>query len=238
MLNVQDVQSVIDHDPEIFASRRWWLGRLSLAAIVALAPGLALAGAYEDYFHAAKMDDAKVIKSLLARGFDPNTIEPERGDTGMILGLRENSMRVFEVLLYAPGVNVNARARNGDTALMIAAYKGNRRAIDALLDKGAEVNKPGWTALHYAAYIGDNEIVKRLLGHSAYIDAQSPNKTTPLMMAAWAGHAGTTRLLLDAGADASLKNERGMTAIDFAMEHNHRDIADGLRQRLQKTTKR
>ena len=58
--------------------------------------------------------------------------------------------------------------------------------------------------------------VKLLLEHSAYIDAESPNKTTPLMMAARGDHADVCRLLIDEGADPTLVNERDLTAADFA----------------------
>jgi uncharacterized protein len=183
------------------------------------------------------MDNASTITSLLRRGLDPNLIEPERGDTGLILALRENSMNVFDVLVNARGTDIEIKARNGDNALMIAAYKGNRRAVEVLLAKGAEVNRPGWTALHYAAAGGHNEIVQILLDRSAYIDAASPNNTTPIMMAARGGHILTVKLLLDEGADAMLKNDLGMTAIDFAKSVNRRDIAEGLTYRLKKAGK-
>jgi len=210
---------------------------MSLATLAALLPQLAFGGAYDDFFRAVKIDDAPAIKSLLARGLDPNLIEAERGDTGLILALRENSMQVFDALLNARDLNIEAKALNGDTALMIACFKGNKPAVEALLEKGAEVNRPGWAPLHYAAAIGNNEIVKLLLDKSAYIDAESPNKTTPIMMAARGGHILTVKLLLDEGADASLKNELGMTAIDFAEKYEFRDIAEGLTHRLKKAGK-
>lgn len=195
------------------------------------------AGAYDDFFQAVKVDHPEMIQSLLARGLDPNIVEEERGENGLILALRNGSMRAFKVLLDAPAIDVENKARNGDTALMIAAYTANKAAVDALLAKGAEVNRPGWTALHYAAAAGDNDIVARLLEKSAYIDAESPNKTTPIMMAARGGHILTVKLLLDEGADAMLKNEVGMTAIDFALKHNHHDIAEGLIYQLKKAGK-
>ena len=207
------------------------------AAAVAFAPPFALAGAYEDYFKAVMNDDTATVASLLKKGFDPNTIEPERGDTGLILALRENAMKVFRMLLDTQGVDLNAQVRNGDNALMIASYKGNLPAVQALIDKGAEVNKKGWTPLHYAAAAGSNEIVQLLLNKSAYIDAESPNKTTPTMMAARAGHIMTVKLLLDEGADATLKNELGMTAIDFAAKYDYQDIVEGLTYRLKKAGK-
>lgn len=221
----------------IFVLRSRAIAILPIFAIAMLMHGSALAGAYEDFFRAVKVDNAGAVKSLLARGLDPNLIEPERSDTGLILALREDSKRVFEVLLNTDGVDLEAKARNGDTALMIACYKGNKPAVEALLAKGVEVNRPGWTPLHYAAASGNNEIVKLLLDKFAYIDAESPNKTTPIMMAARGGHIMTVKVLLDADADATLKNELGMSAIDFAEKFGHRDIVEGLGYRFRKAGK-
>ena len=215
--------------------RRFFAIALCLSVMIGAQP--AFAGAYDDFFQAVKVDHPELIKSLLDRGLDPNMVEPERGENGLILALRNGSMRVFNLLLNAPDIDIELKARNGDTALMIAAFTTNKAAVDALLAKGAEVNRPGWTALHYAAAAGDNDIVARLLEKSAYIDAESPNKTTPIMMAAWGGHIMTVKLLLDEGADATLKNEAGLTAIDFAIKSNHQDIADGLAYRLRKAGK-
>lgn len=223
-----------------------YMGQLCLGRIRMLALGYvllfcasapAVAGAYDDFFQAVQVDHPEMVQSLLARGLDPNIVEEQRGESGLMLALRNGSMRVFNVLLNAPSIDIEIKARNGDTALMIAAYTANRSAVDALLAKGAEVNRPGWTALHYAAAAGDNDIVARLLEKSAYIDAESPNKTTPIMMAARGGHIMTVKLLLDEGADALLKNEVGMTAIDFAVKSGHQDIADGLTYQLKKAGK-
>lgn len=209
---------------------------LFLCSMAAL-PRQALAGAYDDFFKAVQLDDARTINALIQRGLDPNIIEGKRGDTGLILGLREDSKKVIAALIQARDINFEVRARNGDTALMIAAYKGNRNAVLALLEKGAEPNQTGWTALHYAAAVGNNDIVKIMLDRSAYIDAESPNKTTPIMMAARAGHILTVKLLLDEGADATLKNDQGMTAIDLAVKYEHPDIAEGLTYQLRKAGK-
>lgn len=214
--------------------------RRACIALMALSFGVALpvhAGSYEDFFQAAKTDDAPKIADLLRRGFDPNTVEAERGDTGMILALRENSMKVFKLLLNANGTDIDQRVKNGDTALMIASYKANREAVRALLAKGAQVNRSGWTPLHYAAAAGDNEIVKMLLEKDADLDAKSPNNTTPIMMAARGGHILTVKMLLDNGADATLKNDVGMTAIDFAQQNGNKDIVEGLQYRLKKAGK-
>lgn len=209
----------------------------ALGAIFAGVPGMAEAGAYDDFFRAVKSDNAHTIRGLLRRGLDPNLIEPERGDSGLILALREESMQAFEALLNADGIDVDMRAFNGDTALMIACFKGNMAAVEALLTRGASVTHSGWTPLHYAAANGSNEIVHLLLARAAPLDARSPNNTTPMMMAAWGGHIMTVKLLLDQGADATLKNDQGMSAIDFAVKAGHTDIAEGLTWRLKRAGK-
>jgi ankyrin repeat protein len=188
-----------------------------LAAATTLMP-LAHAGAYEDFFKALQLDLAQSVKSLLERGFDPNSVDPERRDPALVYAVRFESIKVLPVLLSSPQINIEAKAPNGDTALMVAAYKGEKEAVALLLDKGAEPNRPGWTALHYAAASGSVEIVKMLLEKSAYIDAESPNKTTPLMMAAASGKTSVVELLTAEGADQTLKNDRGMTAHDFAVK--------------------
>lgn len=217
--------------------RRQFVGAFAGITAAILITPLAFAGAFEDYFTAVKSDNVNIVRSLLQRGFDPNAIEGERGDTGLILALREGSMKVFDLLMRTPGTDIEVKIRNGDTALMIAAYKSNKPAVEALLAREAEVNRPGWTALHYAAAAGSNEIVQLLLDKSAYIDAESPDRTTPIMMAAYRGHILTVKLLLDEGADATLKNALGMTAIDFADKFGHADIAEGLAYRLKKAGK-
>jgi ankyrin repeat protein len=218
-------------------SRRRSLHLLAASALAAGLPGIALAGAYDDFFKAVKLDNVSLVRSLLQRGFDPNTVEEERGETGLMIALREDANKVLELLLGTKNVDLNARARNGDSALMIAAYKGRFDAVKALLDKGAEPNQTGWAALHYAAAVGNNQIVQLLLDHYAYIDAESPNQTTPIMMAARGGHILTVKLLLDEGADLTLKNGAGMTALDFARAGGFNDIVEGLTYRLKKAGK-
>jgi hypothetical protein len=109
---------------------------------------------------------------------------------------------------------------------MLAALKGELALCQRMIRKGADVNKPGWAPLHYAATSGHLEVIRLLLEEHAYIDAASPNNTTPLMMAAHYGTPEAVKLLLEAGADPTLRNDPGMTAIDFAHRGNRAESAD------------
>ncbi len=205
-----------------------------LLVFLSLFSTAATAGSFDDWFIAVKNDQPGKIRALLRQGFDPNSIEPKRGDTGLILAMRENALDVMTVLLADRRTKIDAEAFNGDNALMIACYNGNEKAVKILLDKGARVNKDGWTPLHYAAASGNNKIVQMLLDKDAFVNAASPNATTPIMMAARGGHIYTVKLLHDNGADITLKNQRGYSAIDFARENKNTDIAKGLEYQIKK----
>ncbi|WP_162199118.1 ankyrin repeat domain-containing protein, partial [Robbsia andropogonis] len=51
----------------------------------------------------------------------------------------------------------------------------------------------------------------------------SPNDTTPLMMAARGGYASTIQLLIKRGANPLVKNQLGMTALDFGKRYSEPD---------------
>ena len=156
------------------------------AAGVAVASPLAWAGSYEDFFTAILRDDPATITALLRRGFDPNTRDA-KGQVGLVIALKQESDKAFDALLAARNTQVEARNAQDESPLMMAAIKGNVEAVRKLIARDADVNKTGWAPLHYAASGGTEQhlrIAALLLENHAYIDAASPNGTTPLMMAA------------------------------------------------------
>jgi uncharacterized protein len=189
--------------------------RYILQILVAIAVSSATAGSYEDFFAAVQRDDAGAVTSLLKRGFDPNSRDP-KGQTGLTLAAQSQSWRAEEALLAHPGVDVNALNGAGESALMLVALKGDLGQCQRLLDRGAKVQQPGWSPIHYAATGPSTQIVELLLARGADIDAESPNGSTPLMLAARYGSEDTVNLLLARGADVTRRNERNLRASDFA----------------------
>lgn len=193
--------------------RNWF--RFLFYLVVSVGFSSAQAGSYDDFFKAIALDNPRMLSALLERGFDPNTLDP-RGQSGLYLALREGSTRAEAVLLAHPATQIDGENTAGETPLMMAALRGRLDASQRLIDRGARIDKPGWTPLHYAATGPELSVVKLLTERGAPVDALAPNGNTPLMMAARDGAIDAVPWLLAHGADPKLRNGRGMSAADFA----------------------
>ncbi len=189
----------------------------------------AVASDKEDFFTAIKRDHRHTIEALLQRGFDPNTVD-EHGQPGIVAALLLESYEVAGALADSSELLLEASNPSGETALMMASLRGQAALVQQLLQRGAAVNRPGWSPLHYAATAPDGASMALLLAQGAVVDARSPNGTTPLMMAADYGPSECVGLLLAAGARVDRKNDLGLTAVDFARQRGRDRLADQLRR--------
>jgi len=201
--------------------------------IVGMWFSVANAGAYEDFFQAVNRDDGRTVRQLIERGFDPNSRDP-KGQAALHLALRDESLAVAEALWASSALDVSALNANGESPLMMAALRGNLTWAQRLLERGAQVHKEGWSPIHYAATGPEPKLVALLLDKGAAIDAESPNRSTPLMMASRYGAEASVDLLLARGADARRRNDLNLSAVDFARQAGR----DFLVERLQKAATR
>lgn len=195
--------------------------------IVATYVSSAIAGSYEDFFIAVKRNDGRTITALVERGFDPNTRGPN-GEIGLVAALHGENMAAAEALFARPDIRLDLLNGAGESALMMAALRGDLGWCERLIARGAPVNKPGWSPLHYAASGPEPKIIALLLERGAIVDAESPDRTTPLMMAARYGKEDSVKLLLARGADAKRTNDRNMIAADFARGSGREWLAEML----------
>ena len=203
--------------------------RAWLAAFALSGAAFAQAAPIDDLVIAAELNDPRAVLSLLLKGVDPN--QPDgRGRKALFIAVREGSLRALDSLLAAPETRVDEANAQGETPLMIAAIRGSLPAAQALVKRGAAVNRAGWTPLHYACAGPDNGVAAFLIAQGAEINARSENGTTPLMMAARYGSGDLVPLLLKAGAEPRAANEQELTAADFAARGGRDVMARELRR--------
>jgi ankyrin repeat protein len=187
---------------------------LAIAALVIASPVPGAQPVPDDFVIAVVNDRAQEIRRMLAAGADPDMLD-NNGDPVLVIAVRAGNAASVDVLL-ATRLNVNAKTKFGDTAMMVAALSGRLDLVKKLRARGAEINPTGWTPLIYAATGGSDDVVRYLLAEGADINAASPNGTTALMMAAREGKGSTVELLVARGADVSRRNQNGASALDLA----------------------
>jgi ankyrin repeat protein len=166
-----------------------------------------------------------LVRLLLDRGARASFFE------ACALGLVDDVRRH---LREYPG-SVGQWSHDGWPPLHLAAFFGHRETAEALLDAGADVravarNSEGNLAINAAA-AGPRvdrrpEIVQLLIARGAAVDGRgTPAGHTPLHEAAYNGDLPLLRLLLDRGADRSVRTGEGDTALQIAVKHERRDAA-------------
>ena len=202
--------------------------KIFLYLYVLIGFSISKAGAFDDFFKAIVFDHVPVVGNLIYRGMDPNT-PTEKGEPALVFAVRSGAPKTVAYLLKQPGIQIDATNMADETALMLAANANDLASANLLIEAGASVNRPNWTPLHYAASKGHTAMMRLLIENDAYIDAESPNGTTPLMMAAYYASPNAVKLLLEEGADPLLRNQGGQTALDMALVKDKKLSAQYIR---------
>ena len=140
--------------------------------------------------------------------------------------------RIQEILKASPA-RVSEHAPDGFTPVALAAFFGQPAAVKALIAAGADVNAAAKNALkvaalHAAVAGGKLEIVKAILEAGGNPNAPQQEGFRPIHEAGTKANRALAELLLAHGADPSLPNDAGTTAIGLAREKGHGEFADWL----------
>ena len=189
-----------------------------------------LRDAAETLLDAAKRGDLATLKRLVEEGVDLEA-RGEYYESALMKAAEAGNLDCLEHLV-TKGANVNATNDRFGTALMKAAANGNLGCLEHLVTKGAELeaeNIDGSTALMWAAFQGELDCLELLIAKGAKLEStadghKKAGKWTALHIAALHGHAPCVEALLKAGADARLKDKRGITALDLAKETKRTEV--------------
>ncbi len=187
---------------------------------------------FEDERQRTPSNAVAIIDCLLAAGSDPNALcfTYRGGPQQTTMGLLTSSSHPKEAGLMLP--MVKALARGG--ARLNDAYEALVRLADAALspsvDPGSDAAR---SALAESASLGETDILVRLLDLGVDIDAQRPDGTTALHLAAIDGNEALVDLLLARGAALHLRdNTFNGTPAGWAFAGGHEELGAKLAARL------
>ena len=142
--------------------------------------------------------------------------------------------------LLAKNADPNVKDADGDTCLMLAISRRNEACVRVLLEGGADVNatdSTGDSCLHVAIHKGVNrEIVQALVagGPPDRLNALNKKFQTPLLLAVGKRQKEAMNVLLDAGADPDIADEKGNTCLHVAI---HQDFKEAVPPIVEKSKK-
>lgn len=127
------------------------------------------------------------------------------------------------------GFPVDVRTPQGYTALILAAYHGQKDTVQKLIQLGADPcarDNRGSTALMGATFKGELSIAKLLLDQPcSKVDERNREGQTAAMYAALAGNGELIDMLRRRGAHLDLKDSSGNTAASLARGQGAGDVA-------------
>jgi ankyrin repeat protein len=180
---------------------------------------------------AAKYNHQHIITDLLEAGAHPN-IRNKNGETALHGACRNCNRNIIERLI-AYGAISNVSKHNNATPLWLAAQRGDLEIAKLLIKHGADINKQhthrGVTPLFIAIDQDNIDISLHLIQQQSIdVNIATHRNRTPLMRAAERGQKTAITALLKKGADKNMVHETDNTALSFAQNNGHTDIATML----------
>ena len=195
------------------------------------APSEADISQYKELLKAAHFNDIDTLKSLIDSGANLEARD-RYSRTPLIVAAFASNDEIVEALANA-GADLNAFDYQTYDIATIAAVANDVELLDLALMLGADaknITSPyEGTALIAAAHLGHHEVVELLLDAGAPIDHINNIDLTALIEAVILGdggtnHVKTVELLVNAGADQTITDARGISAVEHANTRGYIDI--------------
>lgn len=193
---------------------------------------------YDYWLNAAKSRDLDQIKALIQENIQGMNERDDAGNTALMIATQDNSVEIAKYLIDA-NADVNVQNMIEDSPFLYAGAEGRTEILDYMLQHAnidfSITNRFGGNALIPAAEKGHIDNVRLLLedgrsqidfqnnyGYTALIEAVGLNDGSKI-------YQDITQLLVDYGADISIRDSYGMNALDYAIDRNQTEIISILK---------
>lgn len=172
-------------------------------------------------FHAALRRHTEVVRLLIDSGADVGAHDGYALHYG---GEVPGNKPIVKLLVQYGALDAHTLPQSDTMRQFLAAvFLANEARVRSMLqlhpDLATTPDGRGDFAIHHAARNGDTAIVELLIEHSADVHATNERNHTVLYCAGGHGHVETVRVLLDSGADPSVK-----------FTHDEKTLAEWLAQ--------
>jgi ankyrin repeat protein len=165
----------------------------------------------------ARRNYDKGVRSLIDAGADTGALSVDESRTTLMLCATRCTVETIKRLLEK-NVPVNAKDKNGSTALRDAITSRDLAIVNLLLEAGANSSEILYdseyvcsTPLIHAVEVDSLTILRTLINHKADINLACRNGETVLTHSVRSGHVPAVKMLLELGADVKGKQgERAM----------------------------
>lgn len=177
-------------------------------------------------FQAVKNNDVVILKAFFDAGIKPD-IQNQSGETLLTFAVQNSETKTVKALMER--VNINLQDKNGNSPIHLALLKNKDDVLNALLEKGADVNIPGrdkmvegQTVLYLAVIRNRQDLIEQLLAKGANVNQADKGGATPLSEACIGASVNTSivKLLLEKGANPNLQETKGGSPLLFIASNN------------------
>ena len=178
----------------------------------------------DDIIQAAKEGNREQLKRLLAENPAIVNARLASGETPLMAALYRGHRDFVDALVEAgAALDVFAAAALGRTDVLEQLIAGDPSLVRTHA-------YDGWTPLHLAAFFGQRAAVERLIAAGADLDAISTNalRNTAVHAAIAGKHVEVALLLIGAGADVTIADSGGHTPFHIAAEEGFVPVVKAL----------
>jgi ankyrin repeat protein len=154
----------------------------------------------------------------------------------LVRAVKTNDTVALRLVIFEnPDLSLNKSLDNGDTLLTYSIRMKLPLIRNILLSKGASteilsqyIDFPGMTPLMIAAHLGDTAAIEALLANHAALNTQDIIGDTALHKAIKNGYDEAAKVLIRAGADLQIENDRYESPLETANNLGRKEISDFL----------